>query len=99
MVHVPKQKRKKWSRKSIGMKFMGYCEETKGFRIFDVRSNSITKSNDVEFLENSFENICNCDLSEIEEQINNILVFLDINEQPEIDEHTTDTDVIEISSS
>lgn len=51
MVHVPKEKRKKWSSKSIKMKFMGYCDNTKGFRIYNPQTRTVTKSCDVVFME------------------------------------------------
>lgn len=49
MVHVPKQKRKKWDSKSNELIFVGYCENTKDYRLFDSKSKEIVKSRDVVF--------------------------------------------------
>lgn len=52
MVQVPKEKRQKWDSKSRNLIFVGYCESTKGYRLLDRKTNKITKSRDVVFLEN-----------------------------------------------
>lgn len=52
MTQVPKEKRQKWDSKSRKLLFVGYCESTKGYRIFDPDTNKIIKSRDVVFLEN-----------------------------------------------
>lgn len=54
MVHVPKQKRRKWDVKSNELIFVGYCEESKGYRFIHPTTRKLTKSRDVVFLENSF---------------------------------------------
>lgn len=51
MVHVPKEKRSKWDPKSIEMIFLGYCENTKGYRLMDPNTKKITKSRNVVFFE------------------------------------------------
>lgn len=56
MMHVPKQKRTKWSPKSIQMKFLGYESGTKGYRLLNLNTMKITKSRDVVFLENKIKN-------------------------------------------
>ncbi|KAJ0169236.1 hypothetical protein K1T71_015266 [Dendrolimus kikuchii] len=53
MMHIPKEKLRKWDSKSRKMIFLGYCENTKGYRLFDPISKFITKSRDVVFLESS----------------------------------------------
>lgn len=50
MVHVPKQKRRKWSAKSVPMIFVGYDNDKKGFRCLNER-NKLTVSRDVIFNE------------------------------------------------
>lgn len=59
MVHVPKQNRQKWDSKSRELIFVGYCDNTKGYRFYDQMSKKIVISRDVIFIENSntFENI------------------------------------------
>lgn len=52
MTQIPKEKRKKWDRKSKKLIFIGYCESTKGYRLTDPETNRIIKSRDVVFLEN-----------------------------------------------
>nr|XP_029717236.1 uncharacterized protein LOC115260418 [Aedes albopictus] len=47
MVHQPKQKRRKLDAKSIKCVFMGYAQDTKGFRVFDPERDSIVISRDV----------------------------------------------------
>lgn len=52
MVHVPKEKRHKWDKKSVKMIFMGYCDSSKGYRLMDPKTLKIIKSRDVIFIEN-----------------------------------------------
>lgn len=56
MVHVAKEKRKKWSPKSIKMVFVGYCDGTKGYRVYNPNTKSVTKSCDVSFFEEEHTN-------------------------------------------
>lgn len=51
MVHVPKQKRLKWDRKSEKCILVGYSNDVKGYRIYNPKSNVITTSRDVTVLE------------------------------------------------
>lgn len=51
MVHVPKQKRLKWDRKSQELIFVGYCENTKGYRLYDPVRKQMVISRDVIFIE------------------------------------------------
>lgn len=53
MVHVPKEKRKKWDPKSTQLTFVGYDEETKGFRCINRDTNTLIISRDVIFHENA----------------------------------------------
>lgn len=50
-VHVPKEKRKKWSAKAVEMVFMGYDQQKKGFRCYDEQSSKVIVSRDVKFFE------------------------------------------------
>lgn len=61
MVFVPKAKRKKWDVKSRRMIFVGYSEETKGYRCIDPDSNKMSYSRDVKFLENDQQSEPNLD--------------------------------------
>lgn len=51
MVHVPKERRQKWDKKSEKMIFVGYCERTKGYRVMHPKTHQIMKSRDVIFFE------------------------------------------------
>lgn len=51
MVHFPKERRKKWDPKAQKMIFIGYCENTKGYRFILPNSKTIIKSRDAVFLE------------------------------------------------
>lgn len=50
MVHVPVQKRRKWDKKATKMIFVGYDDDTKGFRCIDPKTKKLTVSRDVKFL-------------------------------------------------
>lgn len=52
MVYIPKEKRLKWDKKSNKMILVGYCEQTKGYRMFDPKTCKVIKSRDVVFYEN-----------------------------------------------
>ncbi|CAF4946395.1 unnamed protein product [Pieris macdunnoughi] len=53
MMHVPKEKRLKWDCKSKELIFVGYCLESKGYRLFDKTEGKVMRSRDVIFLEES----------------------------------------------
>lgn len=74
MVHLPKEKRKKWDPKAHKMIFIGYCENTKGYRFTNLNCKEIVKSCDTEFLESSVKrDYASLELSEKEKknEINN----------------------------
>lgn len=52
MAMIPKGKRKKFDAKSRELMFVGYCEDQKGYRLMDRKSNEIIVSRDVTFIEN-----------------------------------------------
>lgn len=74
-VHVPKVARQKWDAKGKPYIFTGYCEETKGYRLFDPEEpGKIIKARDVIFLEDKFT------LDEVkspENMSNNTLPYMD----------------------
>lgn len=53
MVHVPKQLRQKFDAKSSECIMVGYCENTKAYRLYDPSKRKITVSRDVVFFEDS----------------------------------------------
>lgn len=50
-VHIPKEKRKKWNAKSKKGVFVGYCDDTKGYRIWLPDEKKIMIGRDVIFNE------------------------------------------------
>lgn len=63
MVHIPKSKRSKFDAKSEEKFFVGYGENTKGYRVIDPVTKKISFVRDVIFLENEFVNNCEVVLS------------------------------------
>lgn len=56
--HIPHQQRRKFDPKSQMYMFVGYCEDSKGYRLFDLQfPGKIIKSRDVIFFENEFKSI------------------------------------------
>lgn len=51
MVHVPKEKRRKWSPKAQEMIFIGYDNQRKGYRCYSRETKQVTVSRDVNFYE------------------------------------------------
>ena len=52
MTHVPKEKRLKWDKKSQKCILVGYAEEVKGYRVYNLKTQSVTTSRDVIIIEN-----------------------------------------------
>lgn len=51
--HVPKEKRKKLDDKAVQLRFVGYDDNTKGYRLLNCCNNKITISRDVKFIPNN----------------------------------------------
>lgn len=51
MVHVPKERRTKWDKKARQHILVGYSEQVKGYRIYDLVKNQVTTSRDVVVME------------------------------------------------
>lgn len=62
MVHVPKQKRRKWDQKSQKKIFVGYDAETKGFRCIDKDTRKLIVSRDVIFHEDDSNEMIRVDI-------------------------------------
>lgn len=54
MALIPKVKRDKWDAKSKKIIFVGYAEDTKGYRLMDLNNYKVIHSRDVAFIENQF---------------------------------------------
>lgn len=60
MVHIPKEKRLKWDKKSEEHILVGFSENVKGYRIYNPRKKTITTSRDVVVMEHRTGN-CDTD--------------------------------------
>ncbi|KAK9680452.1 hypothetical protein QE152_g39080 [Popillia japonica] len=49
LAHVPKEKRRKWDKKSVAGKLVGYCDEKDGYRIWIEAEGNVIRSRDVVF--------------------------------------------------
>lgn len=85
MVHVPKQRRRKWDTKSTKMLFIGYGENTKGYRCIDPLTKKIEHSRDVVFMETQAK-VIESDSIEIDEIVVSVGDANDKNESSEEDE-------------
>lgn len=72
MVHVPKEKRRKWSPKSSEMIFVGYDQQKKGFRCYDSESSKVIVSRDVNFYETFSSTVMMNDVEDQNDDIQNI---------------------------
>lgn len=51
MVHIAKEKRKKWDKKSSKCIFIGYPDNIKGYRVYNPETKTVTTSRDVIIIE------------------------------------------------
>lgn len=68
-VHVPKEKRKKWDSKTRKGIFVGYEDNTKGYRIYFSENNKIEVARDVEFIPRTRNEIENKNEKKCEEKL------------------------------
>jgi hypothetical protein len=54
-MHIPDQQRKKWDARSRKLIHMGYCEESKSYRLIDPKDGKLYKARNVVFLENEMK--------------------------------------------
>lgn len=84
MVHVPKKFRRKFDPKSTEMIFVGYCENTKGYRLINPTTRRLTISRDVVSIENEFvDNVCFTD--ELQQSVGDVFPFFE--SELDSDEH------------
>ena len=50
MVHIPKQKRRKWDPKANECRMVGFDEDTKGYRVYDPLTRKVFRSRDITFI-------------------------------------------------
>ena len=53
--HVPDCSRQKLDKKADKLRFVGYCTNSKGYRLFDEKTRKLIKSRDVTFNETDFD--------------------------------------------
>lgn len=58
-IHIPKQLRRKWNAKSEKGIFLGYSDDTKGYRVLNLVKNRIEIARDVIFNEKGYDSIVN----------------------------------------
>ncbi len=68
MVHIPKQTRKKWDAKSRELIFVGYGQETKGYRFIHPETKKLILSRDAVFFEDKANPISQVSLPVTSEQ-------------------------------
>ncbi|KAL0821709.1 hypothetical protein ABMA28_005135 [Loxostege sticticalis] len=91
MMHIPKEKVKKWDSRSRKMIFLGYCDNSKGYRLLDIKSRTVMKSRDVIFLENSVKrDFVTVPLSspESEKQVSSDVLESDADDNSDLSTHT-----------
>lgn len=52
--HIPESERRKLDKKAVKLRFIGYAENSKGYRLFDENQRKVFIRRDVEFNENDF---------------------------------------------
>ena len=57
-MHVPVEKRKKLDKKSVKCVFVGYPNQSKGYKLYEPSTGKMLRSRDVIFIENEFSNPC-----------------------------------------
>jgi len=57
MAHIPKERRRKWNTKYEEYIFVGYADETKGYRLLDKKTKKVIIRRDVTFIENESKGI------------------------------------------
>lgn len=57
MVHIPKERRLKWDKKANKLIFVGYAENTKGYRVYNPVTNVVTTSRDIVIMETLNQNM------------------------------------------
>ena len=85
--HIPPEKRKKLDEKSLKCIFIGYLEQSKGFKLFNPKDSSMIGSRDVIFKENIFHYIDNSNVDDPDELLPEIWFNIG-SESPEVEPKT-----------
>lgn len=75
MTHIPKEKRRKWDKKSEKLILIGFSETTKGYRVYDPKTGQVYTSRDVVIIEKCKEEVeIPVECQEIEEKETSVSV-------------------------
>ncbi len=74
-VHIPKEKRKKWNKKAKRGIFIGYSDDTKGYRVWIEEENKIEITRDIIFNENLNGNLPLISINSGVDEAENFVVF------------------------
>ncbi len=75
-MHIPKKFRRKFDPKSTEMIFVGYCENTKGYRLIHPITRRLSISRDVVFIENEFvRNVCSTE--ELHQSVGDVFPYFE----------------------
>lgn len=92
MVHVPKQKRYKLDKVSSKILFMGFTDDTKGFRCIDPITKKVCNSRDVVFIEDSRAiSTTSCESTEENTKIKEIIPNLNFEEDVDLESVHSET--------
>ena len=61
--HIPKDERRKLDAKSVKFTFLGYCDDNKAYKLFDLSTHKLIARRDVVFHENTDDEIIKYDVS------------------------------------
>lgn len=64
MVHVAKEKRKKWDKKSVECILVGYPDNIKGYRVYNPETKNVLTSRDVIIMEKETKSECQVEVQE-----------------------------------
>lgn len=97
-VHVPKEKRRKWNEKAKKGIFIGYCDDTKGYRIWIPEENKIEVSRDIVFREIVQSNDQLVSVNTEHDSANNFVVFgpgiFESNDSDDVRKNPTDPQIV-----
>lgn len=99
MVHIPKEKRKKWDPRAEKLIFVGYSNETKGYRCMNPKTRKLTLSRDVKFLNNPEKVILNLNESNDNNLKGNEIIELNEENYNDNNENGQDESIIVIDDS
>lgn len=92
-VHIPKEKRKKWNPKSKKGIFVGYCDDTKGYRVWLPEEKKIVVARDIIFKEDSTNSINHSPSEQSSSKSTEVVVSDESSESGGCDEESLDENI------